>query len=128
MVPDVCVGPTTCGVSHAADQVLGRKVIARQRFARDETTLALEACGEQRRRCAGRAFEIHPEVGRGWSLRSQDGKDAECADTEREEHDRHDGERRPDTTVRMLPHQGPVAGDSHDEDEDGQEQDRVQRL
>ena len=62
------------------------------------------------------------------SLRSEHGEHPECADTEREEHDRHGRQRRPDTTTRVLPHQRSVAGDSHDEDEDGQEQDRVQRL
>ena len=50
---------------------------------------------------------------------SQDGKHRKRADTERKEHDRQDGENRPDTTVRVLPHECPVAGDSHDEDEDG---------
>ncbi len=52
-----------------------------------------------------RSFDfIRRSVVAGVSLRSRDGKDAECADTEREEHDRHDGEKRPGTTARMLPH------------------------
>ena len=61
-------------------------------------------------------------------MHSEDGKHPECADTEREEHDRRGGEGGPDTTTCVLSHQGSVAGDTHDEDKDGQEQDRVQRL
>ena len=73
-------------------------------------------------------FRVAPWVLTRLSLHSHDGKHRECADTERKEHDRHGGKNRPDMTARVLPHQRPVAGDSHDEDEDGQEQDGVQRL
>ena len=59
---------------------------------------------------------------------SKDGEHPECADTEREEHDRHSCQGGPDTAARVLPHHGSVAGDSDDEDKDGQEQDRVERL
>ena len=50
---------------------------------------------------------------------SQDGKHRERADAKRKEHNRKHGKNRPDTIVRVLAHQRPVAADSHGEDEDG---------